>query len=76
MRHLFGAEPALGLFVLLVSLPIVAALAYIAVYGVVQDPIFFLAYFCLYAVATLIGHGMRLSLKRRNEGRTRERSAD
>ncbi len=74
MKHLFGAEPALGLFVLLVSLPIVAALAYIVVYGVIQDPISFVIYAALYVAVLLVSHSLRLITQRRRTARSSEQS--
>lgn len=65
MKHWIGAEPGLGFFVLLVSLPLVAALAYIAVYGAIEDPSLFARFATLYGAGLFIGYAIRHIRKRR-----------
>ena len=56
MRSWFGAEPALGLVVLLVSLPIVGVLAYLVLIGAIEHPYWFLLFWTLYAAGLIFRH--------------------
>lgn len=76
MKQLVGSEPALGLLVLLVSLPVVAALAYIVVYGAIEDPMLFARYAALYASGVLVGYAVRHFRKLKDGPRSPERRGD
>jgi hypothetical protein len=56
MKSWFGVEPALGIIVLLVSLPIVGALAYITVNGAIEHPYWFILFWALYAAGLILRH--------------------
>ncbi len=56
MRPWFGAEPALGIIVLLISLPIAGVLVYIAANGAIEHPFWFVAFWVVYSAGLVFRH--------------------